>query len=121
MAGIIKAAGLQEPATRGPLKSFYFDDMGKSYLDRVRAEAAKIVAEARQEAAKTKERATEEGRQAAIAAAQASLKTRLDQQLKSVLAALGQVAQNIEHARHAWQQHWERHAIELAASIAARI
>jgi flagellar assembly protein FliH len=87
----------------------------------VRAEAANIVAEARQQAAKIKAQAVEEGRQAAIAAAHESLRVRLDQQLASVLAALSQAAKKIEHSRHAWQQHWERHVVSLAAAIAARL
>jgi flagellar assembly protein FliH len=121
MAGIIKAAGRTEPSPKGALRAFHFDDVGRSYLDRVRGEAARIVAEAREEAAKIKTKATEEGRQAAIQAAQASLRARLDQQLTSVLAALSQAAQGIAHARHAWQQHWEQHTVELAAAIASRV
>jgi flagellar biosynthesis/type III secretory pathway protein FliH len=121
MAGIIKAAERTPPAGASALAPFHFDDVGQSYLARVRAEAARVVAEARQEAAKIKARATEEGRQAAIQAAQASLRTRLDQQLASVLATLRQAAQNIEHARHAWQQHWEQHAVALAVAIATRL
>ena len=46
--------------------------------------------------------------------------TRLDEQLASVLGALGEASRQIAEARQAWQQHWERHAIELAAAIAAR-
>ena len=64
---------------------------------------------ARQEAAQIKAKATEEGRQAAIQAAQASLRTRLDQQLvecagRPAASRYGQ----IEQSRHAWQQHWEQ-------------
>jgi flagellar assembly protein FliH len=121
MAGIIKAAGSIPPPAKSAPRAFHFDDVGQSYLDRVRGEAARIVAEARQEAVQIKARAIEEGRQAAIQAAQASLRTRLDQQLVSVLAALKQAAQNIEHSRHTWQQHWEEHAVHLAAAIAARV
>jgi flagellar assembly protein FliH len=121
MAGIIKAAGRPGPPPKGALQAFHFDDVGQSYLDRVRAEAARIVANARQEAAKIKSKASEEGRQAAIAAAQASLRARLDQQLSSVLAALRQAAQAIEHSRQDWQQHWETHAVDLAAAIASRL
>jgi len=121
MAGIIKAAEHTTPAGSSALAPFHFDDVGQSYLERVRAEAARIVAEARHDAAKIKAKATEEGRQAAIQAAQASLRPRLDQQLKNVLATLGEAAQNIENARQAWQQHWEQHAVTLAAAIATRI
>lgn len=121
MAGIIKAAGRSEPAAKGALRAFHFDDVGRSYLDRVRSEAARIIAEAREEAAKIKAKATEDGRQAAIQAAQTSLAKRLDQQLQSVLSALNQAAQSIAHSRHAWQQHWEQHTVELATAIASRI
>jgi flagellar assembly protein FliH len=121
MAGIIKAAGRTEPVATSALAAFHFDDVGESYLQRVRAEAAEVVAAARQEAAKIKARATEEGRQAAIQAAQASLRTRLDQQLANTLTALRVAAEKIEQARNAWQQHWEQHAVHLASAIAARL
>ena len=121
MAGIIKAAGHTGPVAASALAAFQFDDVGQSYLQHVRAEAAEIVAAARREAAKIKTKATEEGRQAALQAAQASLRTRLDQQLASTLAALRQAAENIEQARYAWQQRWEQHAVQLAAAIAARL
>jgi flagellar assembly protein FliH len=121
MAGIIKAAGHSDAAISGAAQAFHFHDVGESYISRVRGEAARIVADARQEAARIKAKAVEEGREAAIQAAQASLRTRLDQQLTSVLAALRQAAETIDHSRHAWQQHWEQHTIDLACSIAARI
>ena len=114
MAGIIKATGRMEPRGKSAATAFHFDDMGQSYLGRVKAEAAQIVATARQEAATIKAKATEEGRQAAIEAAQASLRTRLDQQLTSIVAALRQAVEKIDHSRHTWQQHWEQHAVELA-------
>jgi flagellar assembly protein FliH len=121
MAGIIKASGLPQPAVKGAAQAFQFDDMGRSYLDRLRAEAAKIVEEARQQAAKIKAQAAEDGKQAAIQAASNTLRARLDQELASVLAALAQSVQTIEQSRHAWQRHWEQHAVKLAAAIAERL
>jgi flagellar biosynthesis/type III secretory pathway protein FliH len=121
MAGIIKAASTESLATSEPARAFQFDDMGRSYLGHVQTEAAKIIAEARQEAAKIKAKATEEGKQAAIAAVEASLRARLEQQLKSGLAALAQASRKIEKSRHAWQQHWETHAVRLAAAMAERL
>ena len=121
MAGIIKASGMSDATAGGGLHAFQFDDVGQSYVSRVRAEAAKIIADARREAVQIKAKATEEGRQAAMQAVEASLRTRLDQQLKNVLAALQQAAAAIAQSRHAWQQHWERHAVELAAAIATRL
>jgi flagellar assembly protein FliH len=121
MAGIIKASGHIDAAAKAPLQAFHFDDVGQSYVIRVRTEAAEIVNQARKEAAQIKAKATEEGRQAGIQAAQASLKARLDQQLGEILTALRQATVQIEQSRHAWQQHWERHAVNLAAAIACRI
>jgi len=121
MAGIIKASGFNEGSVGTGPQAFQFDDVGQSYVGRVRSEAAKIIADARREAVQIKAKAAEEGRQAALQAVEASLKTRLEQQLKNVLAALQQAALAIEQSRHAWQQHWERHAVELAAGIAERL
>jgi len=121
MAGIIKASGSPQPAVKGAAQAFQFDDMGRSYLDRLRTEAAKIVADARQQAAQIKAQAAEEGKQAAIQAACNTLRVRLDQELASVLAALAQGVKAIEQSRHAWQRHWEEHAVKLAAAIAERL
>lgn len=121
MAGIIKASGSADAAVKAPLKAFQFDDVGQSYLGRVRSEAANVVKQARQEAAQIKAKASEEGKQAAIQTAQASLKTRLDQQLGDILSALRLAVVQIEQSRHAWQQHWEQHTVNLAAAIAARL
>ena len=121
MAGIIKAAERTEATVKGVFKPFQFDDVGDSYLKRVRTEAARIVAEAQKQATQIKAKAQAEGQQAAVAAAQTSMRTQLDQQLKNVLASLESAAQQIVHSRHAWQQHWEERAVELAAKLAARI
>jgi flagellar assembly protein FliH len=121
MAGIIKASGQIDAAVKAPLKAFQFDDVGQSYLGRVRSEAMEIVNQARAQAAQIKVKATEEGRQAAIQAAQASLKARLDQQLGDILTALRQAVVQIEQSRQAWQQHWECHTVNLAAAMAVRI
>jgi flagellar assembly protein FliH len=121
MAGIIKASGTIDAAAKAPLKAFHFDDVGQSYLGRVKSEAAEIVNQARKEAAQIKAKATEEGRQAAIQAAQSSLKVRLDQQLGNILNSLRQAVVQIEQSRQAWQQNWEQHSVNLATAIAKRI
>jgi flagellar assembly protein FliH len=121
MAAIIKASGALPSAADSATRAFQFDDMGDAYLGRVRSEAAKIIAEARSEAVRLKAKATEEGKQAAIKAVEASLRSRLDQQLQSALRAVEAAAKAISDARHSWQQHWERHAVHLAAAIAGRL
>jgi flagellar assembly protein FliH len=121
MAGIIKSSGRVEPRRGSALAAFHFDDVGQTYLDRVRGEAGRMIAAAREEAAAIRAKATEEGRQAAIEAAQATLRTRLDQQLTTILAALRQATESIHHSRQTWQQHWEQHVVKLAGAIAARL
>jgi flagellar assembly protein FliH len=121
MAGIIKSGGRSEAAEGITLRSFQFDDVGQSYLDRVRQEGAKLIADARREAAQIKGKATEEGRQAAMQAVEASLRSRLDQQLSSALAAVRKAAERIEQSRQEWQRHSEQHLVQLAVAIAARL
>lgn len=121
MAGIIKSTGTQEPTPSGVFKPFQFDDVGDSYLKRVRGEAARIVADAQKQATQVKAKAQLEGQQAAIEAAQAAMRSQLDQQLQNVLAALQAASEQIIHSRHAWQQLWERQTVALATALARRI
>ena len=68
MSIVIRAA---DPNLGASGVAFNFDDMAaqaKGYLDRVRAEAVKIVARAQQEADAVRRRAELEGRQAALQA-----------------------------------------------------
>jgi flagellar assembly protein FliH len=121
MAGIIKVGQRMQPATAGTSSAYQFDDMGDAYLSRVRGEAAKIIAEARMEAARLKAQAADDGKQAALAAVEASLRARIDQETQSVVKALGHAVQAIEQTRQAWQRHWEQHAVAVAMAIARRI
>jgi flagellar assembly protein FliH len=121
MASIIKfGRQSQSPAGSGSA-AFQFDDMEQSYLDRVRREAAGIIAQARAEAAQIKAQAAAEGKQSALQAVEDSLRPRIDQQLQSLVAALNQTIQGIAESRQAWQRHWETQAMRVAAAIAGRI
>jgi flagellar assembly protein FliH len=121
MAGIIKVGQRTPPATLSPSSAYQFDDMGDAYLNRVRGEAAKIIADARAEATRLKVQAAEDGKQAAMKAVEASLRARIDQQTQSVVKSLGQAVHAIEQSRQAWQHHWEQHAISVAVAIARRV
>jgi len=104
--------------------AFNFDDLATKagqYLDQVRAEAAKIVAEARQEAVRLKQKAEAEGRREGLAAVERMTEERLAQQLATLRPALEQAVQEIRHARQAWLHQWETGAVHLAAAIAARL
>lgn len=121
MAGIIKAGSRLVTAPVSAGVAFQFDDMGNAYLDKVRGEAAKIISDARDEAARIREKAAAEGRQAAMQAVEATLRTKVDQQLATIVPALKQAVQSILQARQTWQRHWEQHSLRLSAAIASRI
>jgi flagellar assembly protein FliH len=121
MAGVIKAATAQPGDFTGVAAPFQFGDMGDAYLKKVRAEAMTIVQQARDEAAKVKAQAMEEGKKAALTAAETAVRSRIDQQLQTLLPTLQQAVQQIQQSRQAWQRHWEEHALKLALGIAERI
>jgi flagellar assembly protein FliH len=104
-----------------PSSAYQFDDMADAYLSRVRGEAARIIADARGEAARLKVQAAEDGKQAAMRAVEASLRSCIDHQAQSVVKTLGLAVHDIEKSRQAWQQHWEQHAISVALAIARRV
>lgn len=121
MAGIIKATdrnrGIQPVA-------FSFEDMAskaEAYLAGVRAEAAKILAQAQQEAAAIRKRAEAEGRREGQAAIERMVHEQVARQMASLLPALRQAVEEIRHARQAWLAHWQQRAIHVAAAMARRI
>ncbi len=100
--------------------AFNFDDMAvqaKSCLEKVQAEAAKIVAKAQAEAAAVRKRAELDGRQAAFQA----VEQMVAKQLADVLPAMRQAVSQIDHAKQAWLSHWEASGVRLAAAIARRL
>ena len=104
--------------------AFNLEDMtskAQEYLGQVRAEAAKIVAEAQREAVAIRQRAEQEGQAAARAAVEKSIDQKIAKQMQSVLPALQQAVGEMHQAREAWLAHWERSAIHLAAEMARRI
>ena len=117
MSSVIRAA---DPNLGTSGVAFNFDDMAaqaKGYLDRVRAEALKIVAKAQQEADSVRRRAEAEGRQAALQAVERIV----EKQLATVLPALRQAVADIGHAKQAWLTHWEAGGVHVAAAIAKRL
>ena len=100
--------------------AFNFDDMAaqaKQYLDKVRVEAAKIVVQAQHEAAAVRQRAEQDGRQAALA----SVEQVVERKLGTVLPALRQAIQDIHQAKQTWLTAWECSAIHVAAAMAKRV
>ena len=103
MATIIRAA---DPSHDPHAVVFNFDDLtaqAAQHVTQANAQAAKIVAEAQQQADAIRQQAAEEGRQAAIRAA----KQTAVEQLAPVLSALRQAAADLQSAEQTWLAHWE--------------
>jgi len=121
MSTIIKAADRNLAVQQ---VAFNFDDMtdrANQYLDRVRGEAAALVAKARDEADEVRRQAREEGRQQGLEAVQEMVDKRLAGQLATLMPALKQAVRDVHDAKHAWLTHWEKSAVHVAAQIAKRL
>ncbi len=117
MSTVIKAADQRRDLQAVP---FNFDDMAakaQQCLDRVREEAAGIVAQAEKDAAKIRKQAENEGRRAG----QVEVERLVRKQLSGQLATLQQVVRDVQHAKQAWLAHWEKTGVHVAVAIASRL
>ena len=86
-------------------------------LGRYRDEAASITAKAKAEAATIEQQARAEGQRAAAD----EISKQLAQHLSTLMPALRQTVQDIQHAKQAWLAHWEKSGVHLATAIAQRL
>ncbi len=117
MATIIRATEHNQATQH---TAFNFEDMAvraNQYLDGIRGEARKIIAKAQKEAVAVKEQARAEG----YKAGQQQVNEIVRKQLATVLPALRQAVEDLQHAKQAWLAHWEASGIHVAAAIAQRI
>jgi flagellar assembly protein FliH len=124
MSGVIKSGFVRGGGDDPQIVTFSLADLhdrGDVYVAQIRQHAARLVQDARGEAEALRKQAQEQGRQAALAAAEKTVQAKLEQQLKTVLPALRKAAQDLTEARHAWLRSWEGNVIRLATAIAARV
>jgi len=121
MSSIIKSGG----AMRSPQQvAFNLEDMTQQatkYLDKVRSQATHIVAEAQKQADAIRRQAEEDGRQAAMRAAEKVLDEKVGKRMQTLLPALQMVVTDISDAKQAWLGQWERSTVHLAAAIAGKV
>lgn len=120
MSNIIKAERLNSDI---PV-AFNFEDLtsqAQHYLDQVRTQAAELIRSAEQQADAIRVQAEEQGRQRALQSAENLIEQRTSQRLETLLPALQNTILEISHAKHLWQQHWEKNVVQLALAIAERI
>ena len=117
MATVIRAVDRSDVPREMPLN---FDDLAVEADQRLveaRAEAARIVAQAHEQAESIRQQAAEAGAQAAVEA----VGQMVAEQLSPAVSALQQAADDLQHAKQAWLSHWESRAVRLSTAIAARI
>lgn len=96
-------------------------NQGDRYIDTVRAEAAKIVAEARAEADEIRSNAEAEGRAAAHREIQTLLDKQVGGEMQTLRPALISAIGRLQAGRGEWLEKWRRDAVGLAVAIAERI
>jgi len=127
MATIIKRESQSQMQSTGKaVRGVAYDltDMASQaddYLAGVRAEAAKIIQQAKQEAVAIKKQAEEAGRKAAQEAVEKILDEKVAQQMKTLTPALATAVEQIKDSEQAWIHHWETSLVQLAGAIAARL
>lgn len=126
MATIIKSGAIPSSPTSAEVRgvAFNFQELwgqAEDYLEQVRQEAAKIVAQAHAEAAQVRKQAEAAGREAAEKAVERILDEKVAQQMATLKPALEAVARQIADARGEWLDAWEQGAVHLAARMAKKI
>jgi flagellar biosynthesis/type III secretory pathway protein FliH len=125
MATIIKTPTEAQPSGTAMRQVAYdlqdFSGQADDYLNRVRAEAAKIILQAKQEAEKVRAQAERAGRQAAESAIEKVLDEKVAKQMQTLAPALQQAVRQIVDSQADWQRHWEKSIVDLACVLAKRI
>lgn len=86
-------------------------------LGKFNDQAVAIIEKAKQEAQQIKQQAQAAGRQAAAE----EIGKQLQQQLATLMPAMRQTVQEIQHSKQAWLAHWEKSGVHLATAIAERL
>jgi flagellar assembly protein FliH len=104
--------------------AFSFADMrgqADDYLSTVRAEAAKIVAQAHQQAEQIRRQAEVAGRKAAETAIERVLDERVGKRMETLVPALENLLAEMNDTKAQLLSRWEKSALRVASAIAERI
>jgi flagellar assembly protein FliH len=118
MATIIRTSG-KIGTDRG--SAFNFDDMAvqaSQYLDEIRHQAEKIIAQATSDADQIRVRAEADGKAAANQNAERVLEARI---AETMLPAITATTKELSAAQQAWISEWEKQLIRLASAIAEKV
>lgn len=121
LSTVIKAS---ESADLGDAAPYHFDardNFSPANVAAARIGAAEILARAERDAAAIRNAAEDQGRAAAIEAAEQILHEKVTRQLTTLVPALHDAVQRVQAAKADWLAHWEKTAIHVAAAIAGRV
>jgi flagellar assembly protein FliH len=126
MATIIRKDDLRETVSGPAVQTvaFSFADMrgrANDYLEVVRAEAAKIIQQAHQDAEQIRRQAEAAGRKAAETAVDRMLEEKIAKRMDTLVPALERTAAQLDDAKGELLRQWEAAAIHVAAAMAERI
>lgn len=121
MATIIKAGHLRSDNLATQKVAYQLDDMtvrASDYLDRVRKEASRIIAEAQKQAEAIQSESKAKGMELAHADARSQIGEEIEHRWQTLMPAL---EKGIDQTRRQWMASWEQNLVRLATQIAARI
>ncbi len=126
MATIIRKDNPRETPTGRPVQpvAFSFSDMrgqANDYLGTVRAEAAKIVQQAHQQAEQIRRQAEVAGRKAAEAAIERVLDERVGKRMETLLPTLETLLTEMNNTKARLINRWEQTSLKVATKIAERV
>lgn len=124
MATIIKSGARTGQATAPRPMAFNFDDMAAqadAYLVEVRTEAATIMEDAHTAAEAIRSVAEREGLQFAMDEAERQMGEKISAQISTLLPAMREAVEGIEHAKVSFISHWEASAVHVARVIAEKV
>jgi flagellar assembly protein FliH len=119
--GIFKAAHAMTETRAVPFRLEELGEASRPGSDVAERMAADIIAQAHADAAAIRRKAQDEGRAAALDAAERILEAKVTQRADSAVSALRAATERILAARSEWLSHWEKTAIHVAAAIAGRL
>ncbi len=109
---------------RGQAAHFNFDDVtaqASACITQARAEAARLLAEAADEAAVLRQNAEADGRAAAAREFDQQVEARVADRIALVKAGLEKSGAEMARVQQDWLARWEQGAVRLATSIARRV
>jgi flagellar biosynthesis/type III secretory pathway protein FliH len=124
MSTIIKGNSPNFANTVDRPATFNLDDLarrGNEFLDRARAEAKTILADANKEADSVRKQAELAGQKAAREAAERLLEQKVGQRVNTLMPALKTMADELKAAREAWIGQWEEKLLRLSIKLAEKL